>query len=165
MSLYFSALAASGYKHIRLLQLVYVIEDLILFTSADHRNHPKFGFFLRRYSEHPESFEGWQVRAIKQLCSSYFLWNPGPSMSKEQTEKYFSRVEKDQSTLIFSQQKQQKYYFLVSQSRIFSQLSSLKGENVMFCNVKISVDKDCHICKEKMNTTKLVKPPGMILEK
>lgn len=105
------------------------------------------------------------MRASKQLSSSYFLWNPGPSMSKEQTEKYFSQVEKDQSTLIFLQQKQKNCYFLVSQSRIFSQLSSLKGENVMFCKVKIGVDKDCRICKEKINTTNMVKPPGTILEK
>lgn len=81
----------------RLLQLVYVIEGITLFSSADHRIILSLGFFfLHRYSEHPESIEeGWQARASKQLCISYFSWNPGPSMSKEQTEKYFSQVEKD----------------------------------------------------------------------
>lgn len=63
----------------RLLQLVYVIESITLFTSADYRNHPRFSF-LHRCSEHPESIErviyknaGWQARASQQLCISYLL--------------------------------------------------------------------------------------------
>ena len=56
-------------------------------------------------------------------------------------------------------------YFLFSQSRIFSQLSRLKEGNVMFCNVKISAEEDCHMWGKRMKTTNLVKTPGMILEK
>lgn len=111
----------------RLLQLVYVIESITLFMSADYRNHPQFSF-QHRCSEHPESIEqviyknvGWQARASQQLCISYFVQNPVPCGSKEQIEKCFSQADKDQRTFISLRQTQPRC-FLFSQSRIFSQL-------------------------------------------
>lgn len=71
--------------------------------------------------------------------------------SKEQTEKCFSQVDKDQGTFTSLQQKRPRY-FLFSQSRIFSQLSQLKEGNVMFHNVKIGAEKDCHIWGKRMKT-------------